>query len=188
MQGEGLHSGKAAVFVRFSGCNLKCPFCDTDFGNYEELTEQQIVERVVQASGECRFVVFTGGEPALQLTPYLVELLQNEGYEVAVETNGTKPLPYNVDWVTVSPKDLFLGTEASKPTIAVANELKVVFDGNSEPSPEDYDIDAQFYYLQPCDTGDPSRNAVILSQCIDYIKQHPEWSLSMQTQKIVSIK
>lgn len=185
LQGEGAHAGTAAVFVRFSGCNLHCPFCDTDFMAHEKMTDTDIVKEVVRISNGCGFVVFTGGEPALQLTPHLVELLHDEGFSVAVETNGTLALPHNVDWITVSPKADYVG-ERGTPRLICASEVKVVFDGEHEVS--DYGITAAHYFLQPCDTGDKKRNREIISACVEYIKQHPTWRLSLQTQKIINVR
>ena len=183
LQGEGYHSGEAAVFVRLSGCNLRCPFCDTQHESGREMSEGEIVEAV--KAYPARLVVVTGGEPALQLTPTLVDALHSVGRYVAVETNGTRPLPPNVDWVTLSPKDLFVGPQA-EPVLARADELKVVFDGKHDlPS---YDgIAVQHRFLQPCDTGDPRRNALVTAAAVAYIKCHPEWRLSLQIHKIIDI-
>ena len=185
LQGEGRWAGRAAVFVRFSGCNLKCPFCDTDFKAYREMTWNEIINAIKSLSADCRFVVFTGGEPTLQLTPFLVDCLHQEKYEVAIETNGTQIVPFNVDWITVSPKDTFVG-KAGKPVILRADEIKIVFDGENEI--QDYGIEAKHYYLQPCDTGNPEKNRDIVRQCVEYIKAHPKWQLSLQTQKIISVR
>ena len=106
LQGEGYHTGTAAIFIRLSGCNLRCPFCDTLHESGTEMSEDQIVEQV--AAWPSPWVVVTGGEPSLQLTASLVESLHRIGKKVAVETNGTRQLPDNVDWITLSPKDLFL--------------------------------------------------------------------------------
>ena len=106
LQGEGYYSGTPAVFVRLSGCNLRCPFCDTRHESGREMSEKEIVEAVGQYPA--RHVVVTGGEPALQLTESLVDALHAVGRYVAVETNGTHPLPDNVDWVTLSPKSAFV--------------------------------------------------------------------------------
>ena len=101
LQGEGRHTGRAAVFVRFSGCNLKCPFCDTDFKAYRELTVDDIIAAVSEWRA-CGFVVLTGGEPSLQVDESLIEALHHEGFYIAIETNGTCPLPSAIDWVTLS--------------------------------------------------------------------------------------
>lgn len=184
LQGEGFHTGTASVFVRLSGCNLRCPFCDTDHAQGREMTEEEIVDEVKRHPAH--HVVITGGEPSFFLTDTLVERLHREGRFVAVETNGTHPLPDNVDWITLSPKDAFLEDPKARPSLTHCNELKVVFDGNELL---DYrHIEAQHHFLQPCDTGDAKQNARITEACIDYIKQHPEWRLSLQTHKITHIQ
>ena len=190
LQGEGYHAGRPAVFVRFSGCNLQCPFCDTRHEAGTEMGEQEIVDAVKlhipHSSLLTPLVVITGGEPALQLTATLVALLHQEGFRVAVETNGTLPLPPNVDWVTLSPKSLWLGPDAA-PVLQVADELKVLFDGDH--SPEVYaHIKATHRFLQPCDLGEPVRNAAIIRQTVDYCLAYPQWHLSLQIHKILDIK
>lgn len=182
LQGEGFHTGTAAVFVRLSGCNLRCPFCDTHHSEGTEMTEEEICETA--KAFPASLVVVTGGEPSLYLTASLVDMLHQTGKKVAVETNGTHQLPSNVDWITLSPKDAYV--EKALPVIRRCNELKVVFDGNAV---NDYpDIRADHFFLQPCDTGDRERNARITAACIDYIKQHPKWRLSLQTHKITNIQ
>ena len=185
LQGEGAHTGTPAVFVRFSGCNLKCPFCDTDFRDGKEMDEYEIVDEVCRQGVQAPLVVLTGGEPTLQATPALIDLLHENGFKVAMETNGTRPAPFNVDWITISPKQAFVG-DAGKPKLTKCKELKVVFDGKNEP--EDYGIRADHYYLQPCDTGEPALNAQIIEQCVEYIKENPKWKLSLQTQKILNVR
>lgn len=185
LQGEGFHSGTAAVFVRFAGCNLQCPFCDTDFTSGIEMSEEEIVAAVKGYPAE--LVVVTGGEPSLQLTETLVEALHQQGRRVAVETNGTHPLPPNIDWITLSPKDMFLGEEAA-PVLKEVDELKVVFDGLHQPELYEYIDVRHARFLQPCDTGDPRRNDIIINETIKYIKANPQWRLSLQTHKIVGIR
>lgn len=191
LQGEGYHAGTPAIFVRFSGCNLRCPFCDTQHEHGTEMSEEAIVAaarnlRPPTSDLLPNLVVFTGGEPALQLTPSLVELFHDECcYMVAVETNGTLPLPGNVDWVTLSPKSLWLGEEAA-PVLTSADELKVLFDGEHDPAAYDH-IVATRRFLQPMDTGDAARNAALMRQAADYCLRHPWWSLSLQIHKILDI-
>lgn len=184
LQGEGCHSGTPAVFVRLSGCNLRCPFCDTRHEHGTEMSEAEVVEAVRQYPAH--LVVVTGGEPALQLTPSLVDALHAAGRRVAVETNGTRPLPANVDWVTLSPKDAFLGPQAA-PVLTKADELKLLFDGVREPQPYGT-IAVAHRYLQPCDSGDTARNARTTAAAVDYIMRHPEWRLSLQIHKILGIQ
>ncbi len=184
LQGEGRNTGRAAVFVRLAGCNLCCPFCDTQHQSFTPMTEAQIVEQVKVYPAS--LVVITGGEPALQLTASLVDQLHNTGKTVAIETNGTCSLPDNIDWVTVSPKEAFTGP-SGKVILSKAHEVKIVFDGKHSPEEQASGIAAAFYYLQPCDTGDAERNRHIVSQCVEYIKQHPKWTLSLQTHKLLNI-
>ena len=184
LQGEGYHSGEAAVFVRLSGCNLRCPFCDTAHEGGEAMDEAEVVAEV--AKYPARLVVVTGGEPSLQLTATLVEALHAAGRRVAVETNGTRLLPSNVDWVTLSPKDAYVGRQAV-PVLTRADELKVVFDGEHEPAAYET-IEVVHRFLQPMDCGDPVRNARITAAAVDYIGRHPQWRLSLQIHKMINIK
>lgn len=185
LQGEGRNTGRAALFVRFAGCNLRCPFCDTVFESFREMSGEEILrELALQTSSftPCPpalnpLVVLTGGEPTLQVDEAFVDLLHAHGYEVAMESNGTRHAPRNIDWLTVSPKE--------RPVVTVCSELKVVF--RDAGSVSDYDIRADYYYLQPCDTGDEVLNRAVTAACIDYIKRHPKWRLSLQTHKLVDI-
>ncbi|MBQ6237961.1 MAG: radical SAM protein [Bacteroidales bacterium] len=184
LQGEGYHSGTPAVFVRFSGCNLQCPFCDTQHSSGTEMTEDDIAAAV--GGYPARMVVVTGGEPALQLTSSLVDKLHLLGKYVAVETNGTRRLPENVDWITLSPKDMWLG-ENARPVLARADELKLLFE---EGLPvEDYEnILVAHRFLQPVDTDDQRQNDANKNAAIAYIKQHPQWRLSLQIHKLLGIR
>lgn len=184
LQGEGCHSGRAAVFVRLSGCNLKCPFCDTSHQSGKEMSVADIVAAVT--AYPATLVVVTGGEPSLQLTDELVDALHQAGRYVAVETNGTRPLSSNVDWVTLSPKDLFC--DNASVVLRRANELKLVFDGIHEPDMYDGVEITGDYLLQPCDTGDADRNRAIVSETVAYIKRHPRWRMSLQIHKIIGIE
>ena len=186
LQGEGYYSGTPAVFVRLSGCNLRCPFCDTRHESGREMSEKEIVEAVGQYPA--RHVVVTGGEPALQLTESLVDALHATGRYVAVETNGTHPLPDNVDWVTLSPKSAFV--DGAEVMLTRADEIKVVYDGIHDPERQLSTRNSQLatlLFLQPCDTGDAARNRQITAATVEYIKQHPEWRLSLQIHKILNI-
>ncbi len=183
LQGEGRWAGRPAVFVRFSGCNLRCPFCDTDFSGYEEMGAADILKRVEQLGGECRFVVLTGGEPTLQVDDELTALFHAHGYFLSMETNGTHRIPGGIDWVTCSPKHIFVGN--AEPFIKKADELKIVFDGLCEP--DCHGIEASYHYIQPCDVGDEEKNKDIMGKAVDYVKRHPEWSLSLQLHKLLGI-
>lgn len=184
IQGEGAYTGNSAIFVRFSGCNLKCPFCDTDFKKYTEMDEYEIVLEVMKQSSSCKFVVLTGGEPTLQVNSKLLELLHNKGYFVAMETNGTNEVPAGVDWVTCSPKCQFV--KNGELAIKQCNELKLVYTGENEVT--DFGIKADYYYLQPCDTGAENENRYIVNSLICYVKENPRWKISVQLQKILEVR
>ena len=185
LQGEGYHVGTAASFVRLSGCNLQCPFCDTQHESGTEMSDEEIVAAV--AANPARLVVITGGEPSLQLTRSLVNALHDADKMVAVETNGTHRLPGNVDWITLSPKDKYLGGQA-KVVLNIVDEIKVVFDGVHVPDMYDGIMCTHGRFLQPLDTGDAERNIQIRNAAIEYIKKDPRWRLSLQTHKMLSIR
>lgn len=185
IQGEGYYTGRAAVFIRFSGCNLKCPFCDTNHSEYLEMDEDDIVNHVKQYN--CDFVVLTGGEPSLQVTETLIDKLHLNGMYVTMETNGTKEIPQNIDWVTVSPKYPYVGNRG-KVILKRCDELKVVFDGNLIFFDPTFGIEAFQYYMQPCDTGDETKNKEIVRKLINFIKNNNQWKISLQTQKILNVR
>ena len=184
LQGEGFYVGTPSVFVRFSGCKLHCPFCDTQHTEGCTMTAEAILQEVPRYGA--RHVVLTGGERSLQRTERLVAGLHRLGRFVAVETNGTRSLPAGVDWITLSPKDAFVNESAARIALSECHELKVVFTGAALP---DYShIQARHRFLQPCDTGNAAENADILSATIAYCKQHTEWRLSLQTHKWLGIR
>lgn len=198
IQGEGRNTGRAAVFVRFAGCNLRCSFCDTEFDTFREMTADEIVTAITAYPS--RFVVLTGGEPTLQVDEAFIDLLHQHGFEVAMESNGTRPAPKNLDWLTVSPK--VLGGEWKEVSgKRLPDELKIIFDDNTDPETylslltiladtptRSLSHFSPLLYLQPCDTDDAERNAIIINRCIDYIMEHPQWRLSLQTHKLVGFK
>ncbi len=184
LQGEGHNTGTPAVFVRLSGCNLRCPFCDTAHEAHTEMSEEEIAAEV--SRHPARLVVVTGGEPSLQLTETLVSLFHAAGKTVAVETNGTRPLPENVDWVTLSPKDTCCPGPASRVRLTRCDELKAVFTGDAPTVPEGVQADRLF--LQPCDTGNAERNALLTRGAVKWCLAHPEWRLSLQTHKMCGFR
>ena len=204
LQGEGHFTGTPAFFLRLSGCNLRCPFCDTKHQSFSEMSEEEIV---AEASRHLpRHIVITGGEPALQLTQSLVDKLHQAGFFIQIETNGTLPLPKGIDWVTCSPKALKVLSNSQtlsnsplkgeKPGKGLKiDELKVLYKGEGdnperllESLPFGGDGRGPRLYLQPLDTGNEEQNRIILCSCIDYILQHPRWRLSLQTHKLLDIK
>jgi len=182
LQGEGMHTGEAAVFVRLSGCNLRCPWCDTDFANYRLMSADEIADEALRlcpssADAERGLLVLTGGEPSLQADEALTDRLHKAGFSLCMETNGTHALPRGIDWVTCSPK------EGSRVVLKEADEVKVVFTGNS-PEHWRQEIKAAHWLLQPLD-NEGRQNT---EETIDYILKHPGWRLSLQTHKAAGFK
>lgn len=202
LQGEGARAGRAATFVRFTGCNLwsgreeqradaVCSFCDTDFvgtdgpggGTFDgaaALADAVLATWVEACGAEAfgRYVVLTGGEPLLQLDVALVDALHERGFEVAIETNGTKPVPPGVDWVCVSPK---AGAEL---VVDVADELKLVYP-QAGLGPRDLDgVQARLRYLSPMDGPDLVANR---RAAVAFCRANPPWRLTLQTHKLLDI-
>jgi 7-carboxy-7-deazaguanine synthase (Cx14CxxC type) len=207
LQGEGTHTGRAAVFCRFAGCNLwsgreedrataVCKFCDTDFvgsdgdggGKFE--TAQDLANaiesswRSTSAGPQQRYVVFTGGEPLLQLDEELIEKLHQKGFEVAIETNGTIKVPKGVDWVCVSPK------AGSDLIVLQANELKLVIPQEGQDSLEKLlarfeKMDYRNRFLQPMDGLNLKSNTEL---AINLCQKRPLWRLSLQSHKLIGIR
>lgn len=185
LQGEGHFTGTPSVFIRFSGCNLACPFCDTLHQNGTQMSLSDIIATTLQHPA--RHVVLTGGEPSLFITQELIDTLHAHNRFVCIETNGTHHLPNGIDWVTLSPKT-FISTADNHPIVLTrCDELKVVF--TTEEQFQTYPhIRATHRYLQPCDVGNSDRNAEIQRAVIAYCLAHPQWSLSLQTHKLLHIR
>ena len=170
LQGEGFRVGTPVVFVRFSGCNLSCPFCDTLHTEGVKMTDEEILAEVNKYLG--KVVVLTGGEPGLWVDEALITALHENGKYVCIETNGTCELPESIDWVTCSPKE---GTHLRVKHI---DEVKVVYTGQKV---ETYlNLPAHYYFLQPCSCKNTQ-------EVVAYIKEHPMWRLSLQTHKLINI-
>lgn len=206
LQGEGAQTGRPAIFVRFAGCNLwsgkethrataVCQFCDTDFlgtdgkngGKFKTAESLAISVAALwpQNTVEKPYVICTGGEPALQIDSALVSAFHDKRFEIAIETNGTLPLPDGLDWVCVSPKG------ASNLVVKQCNELKLVYP-QADSMPEKFeDVIAQYRYLSPKNPFDKSTifptQIDSTQSAIGYCLQHPQWRLTLQTHKIVNI-
>ncbi|EPJ49636.1 MAG: hypothetical protein OFPI_23900 [Osedax symbiont Rs2] len=203
LQGEGAQAGRPAVFCRFTGCNLwsgrerdraksVCDFCDTDFIGTDGQNGAKFstaldlakaiasfwpVPKVGQGTQGIPYVVFTGGEPALQLDAALISALKQQNFEIAIETNGTKELPQGIDWICVSPK------ADAKVIIQSGQELKLVYP-QSLAMPQRFEqFNFQHFYLQPM----AQDNANHTQATIEYCMTHPRWKLSLQTHKITGI-
>jgi len=199
LQGEGAHAGRAAVFCRFSGCNLwtgreqdrstaTCQFCDTDFvgtdgtlgGRYA--TAEELADTIAAqwaGADASRYVVLTGGEPLLQVDTPFIDALHARGFEIGIETNGTIEPPEGLDWVCVSPK---AGADF---VVRRGHELKLVYPQAGAP-PEAFEhLAFERFSLQPMDGPDAASNT---ARAVDYCLQHPQWRLSLQTHKTLGIR
>ncbi len=200
LQGEGHQTGRAAVFCRFSGCNLwsglekdrhksVCPFCDTNFvgtdgeGGGKFGSSQQLAEQIRQTwpdqSNGVPYVVFTGGEPLLQLDRELIDALHKAGFEIGVETNGTIKAPQGIDWLCVSPKQLDRLEQRN------GDELKLLFPRKALPPEAFTELDFDYFYLQAVDETDQESHQQAV---VDYCLQHPQWRVSLQTHKLLGLK
>ena len=201
LQGEGAQTGRAAVFCRFAGCNLwsgreqdrdraLCRFCDTDFRgtdgeggglyrNADALAEHLHTLWSAEADASGRpYVICTGGEPLLQLDAPLIDALHRRGFEVAVETNGTRPAPPGLDWICVSPK-------AGAPLrLTTGDELKLIYPQPGLEAERFESLDFRHFFLQPMDGPQRAANTHL---AVDYCKAHPRWRLSLQTHKWLGI-
>lgn len=197
LQGEGVHAGRPAVFCRFAGCNLwsgreqdrataTCQFCDTDFvgtdgqGGGQFKTAQDLARACLAAAAPARpgFIVLTGGEPMLQVDDHLIAALHTAGFEIAIETNGTQPVPPSIDWICVSPK---AGTTLAQTS---GDELKLVFPQPALMPDQVAGLSFRNYFLQPMDGPHLKDNTV---KAIEFCQNHPQWRLSLQTHKILGI-
>ena len=199
LQGEGVQAGRPAVFCRFSGCNLWsgreedragaiCRFCDTDFVGTDGVlggkfaTAEALAARIdgewPAAHPANKYVVFTGGEPLLQLDAALIDAMHARGFEVAIETNGTIAVPPGVDWVCVSPK---MGAEL---VVRKGSELKVVIPQAGQDLAAYEGLEFRHFFVQAMDGPDAPRNTRL---AIETCKRNPTWRLSVQTHKLLQI-
>lgn len=184
LQGEGANTGTPAVFVRFSGCNLNCSFCDTQHESGKKMTVAQIAGEVNRYPA--KWIVLTGGEPALFIdNTFVDEIKRLTGKRLAIETNGTRPLPRGIDWVTFSPKTGLDGGDYQAPVLTRCDELKVVYLGQDLNKYNK--IEANHRYLQPCYVDNPAERQENIERTIHAVMQHPEWKLSLQTHRILNI-
>ena len=186
LQGEGFHTGTPAVFVRFSGCNLRCAFCDTRHQQGTMMSLQEIVNEVNKCP-LAPLVVLTGGEPSLFIDEaFVAELKQKTGKCIAIETNGTRPLPSNLDWVTFSPKTAFEGGDLEPCVLTCCDELKVVYLGQDLTQ---YDgIEAKYRFLQPCFCEDEKQRRSNLESCVQAVMSHLNWRLSLQIHRVLGLR
>lgn len=202
LQGEGAHAGRPAIFCRFTGCNLwsgqekhradaVCQFCDTDFvgtdgdGGGSFTNAVALAKAVVSYWPESitdvihPYVICTGGEPLLQLDKDLIEAFHNEGVELAIETNGTLPVPEGVDWVCVSPKS------GSTVVVEKGDEIKLVYPQEGHQPSDFVHLNFEHFFLQPMFDEDENEH---VKETIEYCLTHPRWSLSLQSHKLLGLQ
>lgn len=182
LQGEGARSGEASVFVRLTKCNLACSFCDTDFADGEDLSLAQIYDKI--KAYPAKWIVWTGGEPTIQLRDEHLRYFKDRGYKQAIETNGTMPVPSLIDYITCSPKGSYTKV---KQIVPHADEVRIpVKTGDRLP-----DIDvlpvAHKYFVSPVFDGDKI-NRENVAYCVGLVRDNPQWALSLQIHKLIHIE
>mgnify|MGYP001437201803 FL=1 len=198
LQGEGFHTGRPSVFIRFSGCNLWsglekdrknaiCNWCDTDFvgingsngGKYSALEIKEIIADLWPENQPSKpYVVCTGGEPLLQIDENLIQVIKKSGFEIGLETNGTIIPPKGIDWICVSPK------ANAKLNLIKGDELKIVYP-QFGINPQTYEkLEFDHFFIQPMD-GD--NQEITIKKSENFVMKHPQWKLSLQTHKILGI-
>ena len=186
VQGEGYHSGESSIFVRFGRCNLRCEWCDTDFDVFKNMNIDEITSIIFEYN--CKKIIFTGGEPALQNLEPLINSLRPIGYKFSIETNGTVELPEGlIDWICVSPKDQLYPNVSIKQRHG--DELKCVYVGQDLSIYDELKNGFNHLYLQPCydETKDVIWNGISFRQTVEVVKKNPEWNLSLQTHKWMGV-
>ena len=198
LQGEGYHTGRPAVFIRFTGCNLwtglesdrqsaNCNWCDTDFvgtdgpngGKYSAIEITNIISDLWPENQPSRpYIVCTGGEPLLQMDNTLIETIHDAGFEIGLETNGTILPPQGIDWICVSPKS------KADFILKKGNELKIVFPQNGLNPRQHENLEFDHFFIQPMDGKKQKEN---IKKSEEFVCKHPHWKLSLQTQKIMGI-
>jgi len=183
LQGEGGRQGEASIFIRLSGCNLNCDFCDTDFEGGEKLSLGQILLIIRQFP--CRWIVWTGGEPTLQLTDKCLQFFKIAGYLQAIESNGHNRLSKLLDYTVVSPKGSADYAAEINPKVS---EIRLPVRANDSIPPIESLPEAAFYFLSPVFTENPEETKANIAYCVEQVKLHPEWRLSLQVHKWIGIE
>ncbi|WP_101689810.1 7-carboxy-7-deazaguanine synthase QueE [Dysgonomonas massiliensis] len=182
LQGEGGRSGEASIFIRLTKCNLACTFCDTDFAQGNDMTVEEILAEIDQYP--CKWIIWTGGEPTIQLNDDILREFQKAGYKQAIETNGTRPVPSLINYITCSPKQNY---EKIKKLIPFVNEIRIpVAKGDEIPDISVFPK-ANKYFLSPIFDGSTIIKENV-DYCVDMIKKNTDWQLSLQVHKLIDIQ
>lgn len=190
LQGEGFNTGMPAIFIRFGKCNLTCPWCDTDYNRFEQWTLNDILNKV--RSFTAKNIIITGGEPTIQPNlSLLLEQLKQESYFLAIETNGLKEIPPQIDYIATSPKRIYQ-EKYQRRCIKFANEVRIVVDGEVQDFCKQIEnqIQAEHYYLSPCEIEGKMNLLETITQLglLNQRADKPKWQLSIQTHKMAGIE
>ena len=183
LQGEGGRQGEASIFVRLSGCNLRCDFCDTEHSDGVVMSWNQILKQIRQYP--CRWIVWTGGEPAMQLTEECLMFFKRAGYLQAIESNGHYPLSPLFGYTVVSPKGKADYAKIINPEV---KEVRLPVRQNDIIPPFELLPVAKYHFLSPIFTDNPAETKANIDYCVEYIKQNPQWRLSLQMHKLTGIE
>jgi len=182
LQGEGARAGEGSIFIRLTKCNLSCSFCDTDFQNGRDMSIPEILEDI--KSYPCKWIIWTGGEPTIQLTDKHLVHFKNSGYNQAIETNGTRKIPSLIDYIACSPKRDYHKIKKINP---VVDEVRLpVKAGDILPALNDLPI-ARKYFVSPVFAGD-NMDKQNIDYCVELVKNNPVWALSLQIHKLINIE
>jgi len=182
LQGEGGRVGEPSIFIRLSGCNLACSFCDTDFEKGIDMSLDEILRQIEQYPA--KWIIWTGGEPTLQLTDEHLLFFKEKEYKQAIETNGTRPVPSLIDYITCSPKSNYAKV---KQNFAYVNEIRIPMKAGDKLPGIELLPKAGKYFISPIFDGDRI-NTENINYCVELIKNNPQWTLSLQIHKLIYIE
>jgi organic radical activating enzyme len=183
LQGEGGQQGMASIFIRLTKCNLNCDFCDTDFAEGTDMTPGQILSRIQPFP--CRRIIWTGGEPALQLTDDILLFFKEKGFLQAIESNGHRKLSGYLDYTVVSPKGNPSYARKINPQV---NEIRLPVQKGDPIPPVSSLPEAGVYFLSPVFTGNEASTKENINYCVEQVKRHTQWRLSLQMHKLIGIE
>lgn len=182
LQGEGGRTGEASIFIRLTRCNLACSFCDTDFDEGKDMAMDEILKAIQPYP--CKWIIWTGGEPTIQLTDEHLVYFRERGYKQAIETNGTRKVPSLIDYITCSPKQDY---ESVKNRIPFAHEIRIPIKAGDQIPDISIFPKADNYFLSPIFDADKI-NTDNINYCVELIKENPQWRLSLQIHKLIHIE
>jgi organic radical activating enzyme len=183
LQGEGGRQGEASIFIRLTKCNLKCDFCDTDFESGKDRTVEQIRDAILPFP--CRWIVWTGGEPTLQLTDAILLFFKKAGFRQAIESNGHNRLSKLLDYTVVSPKGKKMYAKAINPQV---DEIRLPIQKDDPVPPLEMLPEAIFFFLSPVFTSDYVSTKANIDYCVEQVKRFPQWRLSLQMHKLIGME